>query len=151
MQSKSFSFAFRYTCSLSDEYKKKQVYFWNTTVSSNCCTHCNGTVYKADAVIDSVEYEDDCKSIETSVCRIIPSLERAKIQTEIVYRECCHDATGIKSLNTTVFQPETCSQRVCYHNNQLPHSLWYNEKVIVFSFYYLDFAVGYPTFAHPGH
>ena len=137
----SFVFLLRYTCSLSDEYKNKEVYFWNTTVSSNCCTHCNGTVYKADAVIDSVEHEDDCKTIETSVCRIIPSLDMAKIETEILYKECCHDATGIKSINTTVYQPGTCSRRVCYHNNQLPHSLWYTEKVIYFSFLLVGFLV----------
>lgn len=36
--------------------------------------HCDGTVYKADTVIDTTEIQNDsaiCHTVETSVCKII--------------------------------------------------------------------------------
>ena len=50
----------------------KKLYFWNTTVSENCCLSCNKTVYKHDSVISSSELEDKCQTTEKSICRILP-------------------------------------------------------------------------------
>ena len=48
------------------------MYSWNTTVSDHCCLACDGTVYKADSVIEEKSHEDECQSVETSICRRIP-------------------------------------------------------------------------------
>ena len=44
-------------------------FYWNKTVSEHCCLHCDGTVYKADSVVESLVKEDECGTIMTSVCR----------------------------------------------------------------------------------
>ena len=83
---------------------------WNTSVSDHCCHHCDGVVYKADAVIDTIQHKDECQTIETSVCRTIPGLlfnqllhktisylegfDKASEETEFSYKNCCNDETG---------------------------------------------------------
>ena len=67
------SILFRYTCTYTDSYQNKRVFAWNTTVSDECCLHCNGTVFKPDSLVNTVKMEDDCKTIESSYCRILPS------------------------------------------------------------------------------
>ena len=47
---------------------------WNTSVSDHCCHNCDDVVYKADAVIDTIHHKDDCQTVETSVCRILPGM-----------------------------------------------------------------------------
>ena len=39
------------------------------SVSEHCCLHCDGTVYKADTVIETVVEKDECGTTKTSVCR----------------------------------------------------------------------------------
>ena len=58
------------------------MYVWNTTVSDQCCLHCNGTVFKSDSLIDTVTMEDDCKTIETSFCRLLPSRIGMNVMTD---------------------------------------------------------------------
>ena len=65
---------FRYTCNNFGTFQNKNLLFWNTSVSDTCCLTCQGSTYKADEVIDTVEHDDECKSIETSVCRILPGI-----------------------------------------------------------------------------
>ena len=83
---------------------------WITSVSDNCCHHCDGVVYKADAVMDTIHHEDECQTVETSVCRILPGLwlklllllitsllegyDKATEETEFSYKNCCNDETG---------------------------------------------------------
>ena len=45
---------------------------WNTSVSDGCCESCDGVVYKADSVINTIQYEDECDTVETSVCMLLP-------------------------------------------------------------------------------
>ena len=48
---------------------------WKTSVSDHCCLAFTNTTYKADAVIETIELDDDkCKSTETQVCRKLPGM-----------------------------------------------------------------------------
>ena len=83
---------------------------WNTSVSDRCCQSCEGVVYKADSVIDTIHHEDDCQTTETSFCRILPGElinifilltktlpkdhDKAVVQTEFKYKNCCDDGQG---------------------------------------------------------
>jgi len=93
-------------------------------VSDNCCLYCNNTVYKADTVIDTTKLEDKCESEETFVCRKIPGLEKAKIETEFRYGVCCNDGEGLQALNSTALQPATCSERQCIRPEYAPFAVW---------------------------
>ena len=63
---------FSYTCVYIDTYRDQKMFKWNVSVSDHCCLHCDDVVYKADTVIDTIQYEDECRTTETTVCRIIP-------------------------------------------------------------------------------
>ena len=56
--------------------------------------------------------------------------DKAKIESEFNYKECCNDGSGLQPLRSIVFQPSSCSQRICYINDHLAHSMWLSEKVI---------------------
>ena len=60
---------FRYECINFGELNEQKYYFWNKSISEHCCLHCDGTVYKADTIIESVVEKDECGTIKTSVCR----------------------------------------------------------------------------------
>ena len=60
---------YRYECVTLGELNEQKYFYWNKTISEHCCLHCDGTVYKADSVIESVVEEDECGTIKTSVCR----------------------------------------------------------------------------------
>ena len=135
--------------------KNKYFVFWNTTVSDNCCLHCNNTVYKADTVIGTTRLEDRCESEETHVCRKIPGihimteiwvrflsylilpccikgLQKAKIETQFSYGLCCNDDEGltyIKDPNTAKLQPSTCSERRCIKPDLSPSAFWASYPV----------------------
>jgi len=104
--------------------KDKYYVYWSTTVSDNCCLHCNNTVYKADTVINTVTLKDKCDTEETSVCRKIPGLEKAKIETEFRYGVCCNDDVALQPLRTTALQPSTCSKRECVRPKLTPFAIW---------------------------
>ena len=59
----------RYRCTY---LHKTKLLYWETSVSDHCCLACTNTTYKADTVIETIELDDDCKSIETQVCRKLP-------------------------------------------------------------------------------
>ena len=142
-------FNFRYSCNFVGDHQGYKMYSWNTTVSDHCCLGCDGTVYKADSVIEETSHEDECLSVETSICRRIPGKfypsyflfsillsilhlgeEKAKIEVEYNYRSCCNDDAGLQPLKTVQYQPSTCSQRTCYYDNMMPHSRWISQQVI---------------------
>ena len=62
----------RYTCTYVGDHQGSKMYSWNTTISDNCCLGCDGKVHKADSVIEETLHEDECLSVETSICRRIP-------------------------------------------------------------------------------
>ena len=64
-----FTLTFRYRCTY---LHKTEILYWNTSVSDHCCLTCTNTTYKADTVIETIELDDKCKSIETQVCRKLP-------------------------------------------------------------------------------
>ena len=68
----SVSFSCRYTCVPVGHYDVGSYYHWNVSVSDRCCENCDGVVYEADSVIDTTYLEDECKTIESRVCRILP-------------------------------------------------------------------------------
>ena len=63
---------FRYTCTFIDQHIDDKFFMWNVSVSDHCCQHCDGVVYKADSVIETVLHQDKCETIETSICRMLP-------------------------------------------------------------------------------
>ena len=69
------------------------MYSWNTTVSDHCCIGCDGTVYKTDSVIEETSHNDECVSVETSICRRIPG----KYLLELVNMSevSCHDCIWV--------------------------------------------------------
>ena len=107
-----FIFHFRYTCTFIDQHIDDKFFMWNVSVSDHCCQHCDGVVYKADSVVETVLHEDKCGTVETSICRILPghfslimflkmfyfksSLEHssAVIESEFNYKQCCNDEEG---------------------------------------------------------
>ena len=140
------------------------MYSWNTTISDNCCLGCDGKVHKADSVIKEIPHEDECLSVESSICRRIPGKycqiqvsipkslictylgeEKAKIEVEYTYRNCCTDGTGLQPLKTVQHQPSTCSQRICHFNKMMPHSVWISQQVRknMFSFFFLSIPSNY--------
>ena len=134
----------RYKCTF---LHKTKMLHWKTSVSDHCCLACTNTVYKADTVIETIELDDKCKSIENQVCRKLPGNtflyctswkngktfsaghEKAKIESDFNYKACCNDNTGLQVLGTEVYQPSTCSQRTCFYDNYLPFSLWISKQV----------------------
>ena len=94
-----------------DTYRDQKLFKWNVSVSDHCCLHCDDVVYKADTVIDTIHYEDECRTTETTVCRIIPGYtldliekfnlinkmpgyQKAVVEHEFNYRNCCNDEDG---------------------------------------------------------
>ena len=75
----------RYTCQIFDKNIESTLFKWNTSVSSRCCHHCDGVIYKADTVIDTVQTNDECKTTETLTCRILPSKFIKTIKIYIQY------------------------------------------------------------------
>ena len=71
-QSMPFFSLFSYTCTFLDQHLHDKFYMWNVSVSDHCCQHCDGVVYKADSVIETVFHQDKCETVETSICRILP-------------------------------------------------------------------------------
>ena len=59
----------RFTCQFLGSLGSVDLYFWNKTVPDSCCLHCDGTVFKAGEVVETVVEEDDCQTVKSSVCR----------------------------------------------------------------------------------
>ena len=54
--------------------------------------------------------------------------EKAEIESEFNYKACCNDDSGLKELDTKVYQPITCSRRTCFYEKYLPFSLWITKQ-----------------------
>jgi len=119
-----------YTCVYVDTYRDQKLFQWNVSVSDHCCLHCDDIVYKADSIIDTIQHEDECKTIETTVCRTIPGYQKAVVEYEFNYRNCCNDEEGLSALETTKLEPKSCSQRLCYYKDALLSSTWISSKVL---------------------
>lgn len=102
-----------YTCQHFDEHAKDKFFVWNVSVSEHCCQHCDGVIFKADSVIETKQQEDECRTLETSVCRVLPGIAgfliflhnksfllfssdqaSAIIEVEFKYKQCCDDNSG---------------------------------------------------------
>ena len=62
--------------------------------------------------------------------------EKAKIESEFNYKDCCNDNTGLQVLGTEVYQPSSCSQRTCFYDKYLPFSLWMSKQVHKIKFFF---------------
>ena len=62
-------------------------------MSAKCCQTCNGTVAPPGTLISTTQLEDDCLTTKTEVCRVRPGLEKAVIELEFSYRNCCKDTS----------------------------------------------------------
>jgi len=120
----------RYECTHFDELLGKTLYFWNTTVSESCCITCNETVVPENTKIDTKYVDDECLTVKTSVCRTIPGSMEATIEYDFTYRNCCNDNSEfLHSINTTVLEHSTCSERTCFYAPSLPHTIWKSKQV----------------------
>ena len=115
---------FSYQCTSLGRILSNEKFFWNITVNPLCCLYCDNTVYKEDSIITSVERNDDCGTIETSVCRKFPDLDSADIEVEYKHKKCCVDSDGLHPLDTKKNIAETCSKKVCYYSKSLSHARW---------------------------
>ena len=89
-----------YSCEKLDDIFKGDVFFWKTTVSTDCCLHCDSqTVYKANTIIHQNVANDECQTIKTSVCRNSPTNGKAKIEVEFSFKGCCIDESGRTDIN----------------------------------------------------
>ena len=103
----------RHTCLLLNASEHSNVkYFWNTTVSPECCLHCDDTVYTPESIMEVQTIDDECQSVETSICKKIPGWifffnieylyfaydavgeNNAIVEIEINNKRCCHDERG---------------------------------------------------------
>jgi len=120
---------FIYTCILSGHHLNVNLFSWVGSVSDRCCQHCDGVVYKPDSVMETIQIEDKCQTVETSVCRILPDHENAVVETEYNYKQCCYDEDGKVPLNSTKYEPGSCSQRVCHYSQSLRFSVWISSQI----------------------
>ena len=82
---------FRYQCEELGTWDNHLKVRWARNVSAQCCQTCHGTVFPHSTVISTTELEDDCLTTKTEVCRVRPGLEKAVIELEFSYRNCCND------------------------------------------------------------
>jgi len=119
----------RYECVPLVEWNKHIYYYWNMSVSEHCCLHCDGTVYKADTVIETVVEKDECGTTKTSVCRKNDG-GIADIEVDFTYKYCCNDEEGILPIDTIKLEPSTCSNRTCEYSRSSQHSSWISTQVL---------------------
>merc|ERR1719300_1828651 len=89
----------------------------------------DGTVYKADTIIDTVVEDDDCGTIKTSVCQ---KNDKGVASTHVnfAYERCCNDEEGISPIGIIKLEPSTCSERICKYSNMSLQSKWTLSQVI---------------------
>ena len=90
---------------------------------------CDGKVYKSGEVISITEQDDDCLTVQTSVCKKLPGLETATIESDFKYKNCCNDDEGLSHLNISKLEPETCSERTCNYSKSWPFAIWMSTQV----------------------
>jgi len=119
----------RYECVPLGELNEQKYFYWNKSISEHCCLHCDGTVYKADTVIETVFEKDECRTIKTSVCRKNDG-GMAEIEIDFTYKHCCNDEEGILPTDTVKLEPSTCSERTCKYSVSSTHSSWISTQVL---------------------
>merc|ERR1712198_35719 len=119
----------RYECVTLGELNKQKYFYWNKTISEHCCLHCDGTVYKADSVIESVVEDDECGTIKTSVCRKNDE-GIANLEIDFAYKRCCNDEEGVLPIDTVKLEPSTCSERICKYSFSSQHSSWISKQFL---------------------
>ena len=67
-----FQYYFSYTCKRIENITRVTFLTWEVSISDHCCLNCHGVVYSVDSVIDTIHHDDECQTLETSVCRKIP-------------------------------------------------------------------------------
>ena len=76
---------YRYRCTY---LQKTKVLYWKTSVSDHCCLACTNTTFKADSVIETIELNDDCMSIEKQVCRKLPGITTSPMNNAMCLCYC---------------------------------------------------------------
>lgn len=104
---------FSYTCKHFDDHDK--FFMWNVSASEHCCQHCDGVIYKADSVIETIQHEDDCKTSESSVCKVLPGI--SFIGNLILQKK------------TFVFRPSICCN---WSWISLQTLLWWQLRLFIF-------------------
>ena len=66
----------RFSCNLLYQFKNRDFYKWNLTVSEQCCITCNGTTVPENTYINTEESKDKCGTVKTSYCRNLPGKNR---------------------------------------------------------------------------
>jgi len=119
----------RYECINFGELNEQKYYFWNKSISEHCCLHCDGTVYKADTIIETVVEKDECGTIKTAVCRKNDG-GIANIEIDFTYESCCNDGEGILPIGEIKLEPSTCSKRTCEYSASSQHSSWISTQIL---------------------
>ena len=79
---------------------------------------------------------------------MLEGYDKASEETEFSYKNCCNDDTGIicvlfifqsylqknickglSSVNSSKFEPKTCSKRYCFYSENLFQSIWISSQV----------------------
>ena len=127
----------RYECN-KVSFVGQSIYFWNISVSDQCCLHCDGSVFKDGAEMEPSAPRGECGAVETSVCRLNLDTNKAEVEHEFFYKDCCTDEEGFSNLGAKKNDPASCSEKVCYRTSSMYHALWHSQKVkhIFWDFFY---------------
>ena len=71
----------------------------------------------------------ECGAVETSVCRLNLDTNKAEVEHEFFYKDCCTDEEGFSDLGAKKNDPASCSEKVCYRTSSMYHALWHSQKV----------------------
>ena len=121
----SFSFKpsltsnFSYTCQKFQITNEWSVLMWNTSVSDRCCQSCDGVVYKADSVMDTVHLEDECQTTETSVCRIFPGEKKVKVKNIFLIITLKKISIRLLLIKSIITRNVAMMKRVCKETKDL--------------------------------
>merc|ERR1712059_222596 len=83
------------------------------SVQPQCCQDCRGRVIPPNKVVDTESLNDECDTVEHSVCKT--NTESGVGSIEVTYESdlCCIDSSGWSTAGTIVLEPPTCSHRMC--------------------------------------
>merc|ERR1712059_31385 len=82
-------------------------------VQPQCCQDCQGRVIPPNKVVDIESLNDECDTVETSVCKT--NTESGVGSIDVTYESglCCIDSETWASAGTELMEPNTCSTRIC--------------------------------------
>ena len=55
-------------------------------------------------------------------------MEKAAIEVNLNFRDCCSDEDGLSSLGTSKLEAGSCSERTCFYSETLAHSTWISKQ-----------------------